>query len=130
MPKARYSMLSADSFSPSFTFVFGRAGKAADLGNVKKDVGRQLRDRNMRIEARSQVCRKLNSSGCSVYVQLGGNIPPPFFPFHKIFLCFLDKKGKECTHTVCKISRWNIQYRTAQPSSVVVPPLHTAFLYF
>ena len=47
---------------------------------------RQLRDRNMRIEARSQVCRKLNSTGCSVYVQLGGNIPPP--PFHKIFLCF------------------------------------------
>ena len=73
-------------------------------------------------EVRPHACGKLNSSGCSVYVQLGGNIPPPFFPFHKIFLCFLDKKGKECTHTVCKISRWNIQYRTAQPGSVVVFP--------
>ena len=80
------------------------------------------------MEARSQVCRKLNSTGCSVYVQLGGNIPPPFFPFHKIFLCFLDRKGKECTHTVCKLSRWIIQYSTAQPSSVIVLPFSHIFL--
>ena len=82
----------------------------------------------MRIEARSLVCRKLNSTGCSVYVQLGGNIPPPFFPFHKIFLCFSDRKGKECTHTVCKLSRWIIQYSTAQPSSVIVLPFPHIFL--
>ena len=42
-------------------FEENREKKAADRGIVNKDVGRQLRDRNMRQEARSHA-----KAGCSI----------------------------------------------------------------
>ena len=63
------------------------------MRKCKKCFGQQLRDRAKNVARFQGPFRKPNTTGCSEYVQLGGNIPPPL-PISQVIFVFYGIDGK------------------------------------